>query len=99
MRKRVKQVDGTGTLRLTAANLIPRHWAVVVAVPIRHLCSPCDSTLPDMGECPYYVDYSNCGTSPILIDVNGNGFSLTDQADGVAFDIDGNPGNVKEWLS
>jgi hypothetical protein len=35
----------------------------------------------------------------VLVDVSGNGFSLTDAAHGVSFDIDGNPGDVKERLS
>jgi len=50
-------------------------------------------------SCPYYIDGSYCQPSPILIDVDGNGFSLTDNAHGVAFDIDGNPDHAKEWLS
>lgn len=35
----------------------------------------------------------------MLIDVAGNGFALTNSADGVAFDIDGNTDGVKEHLS
>jgi hypothetical protein len=34
-----------------------------------------------------------CDQSPILIDVAGNGFTLTDRAGGVEFDIDGNGTN------
>ena len=33
-----------------------------------------------------------------MIDINGDGFALTDRAHGIAFDIDGNPDAVKESL-
>jgi hypothetical protein len=35
-------------------------------------------------------DQQSCCPSPILIDVQGNGFSLTNAADGVAFDLNSN---------
>lgn len=59
----------------------------------------CDSEVPDWGSCPYYVGGGSCGPSPILVDVAGDGFSLTDATGGVDFDIDGNPGGAKERLS
>jgi hypothetical protein len=65
------------------------------------------STFCDPGEmpqCPYgwTPDYTTCrcyppNPSPILIDVNGDGFSLTNSANGVAFDFNGD--GTKEHLS
>jgi hypothetical protein len=40
-----------------------------------------------------------CGGTPVLIDVNGDGFLLTDAANGVDFDLDGNSDHVKERWS
>jgi len=48
-------------------------------------------------NCP--VDVQGCGPSPILIDVVGNGFQMTDAANGVDFDIDGNSNQLKEQVS
>jgi hypothetical protein len=44
-------------------------------------------------QCVYSYQYSGedfPGHSPILIDVNGDGFDLTDAGNGVAFDLDSN---------
>jgi hypothetical protein len=59
---------------------------------------PCDTPLPDT-NCPYNIDSNPCFASPILIDIEGDGFNLTDKARGVEFDIDGNPDHLKEHLS
>ncbi len=59
----------------------------------------CDGILPEMGDCPYNVDPNGCGASPIVIDIEGNGFQLTDNSNGVAFDFLGNIGGAKEQLS
>jgi hypothetical protein len=58
----------------------------------------CDFDLPDTG-CPYNIGGQGCSSTPLLIDVSGNGFQLTDAANGVDFDMDGNPNHVKESLS
>lgn len=58
----------------------------------------CGDIVPEMG-CPYnYVTDAVC-YSPVLIDVKGDGFSLTDAAHGVRFDLNGNLDGVKERLS
>jgi hypothetical protein len=48
---------------------------------------------PDTGCEPGYVDIDGCccwgGGSPILVDVDGDGFDLTDVVGGVFFDING----------
>jgi len=56
----------------------------------------CDAILPET-NCP--IDVHGCGPSPILIDVVGNGFQMTDAANGVDFDIDGNSNQLKEQVS
>ncbi|MCA1557108.1 MAG: hypothetical protein LC731_01050, partial [Acidobacteria bacterium] len=58
----------------------------------------CDAYLPD-SPCTYFIDKTNCLPSPLLIDVKGDGFDLTDAAHGVNFDIDGNPDRQRERLS
>jgi hypothetical protein len=57
---------------------------------------PCDAIIPET-NCP--IDIQGCGPSPILVDVVGNGFQMTDAMNGVDFDIDGNSDHVKEHLS
>src|SRR5207248_9459425 len=56
------------------------------------------SDLPEEGNC--YIDENTCkyicNGSPILIDVAGDGFKLTDGADGVDFDLDSD-GTPDRW--
>lgn len=53
---------------------------------------------PPFTSCPY-DHMPNCGNTPIIIDVLGNGFQMTDATSGVDFDFDGNSDHVKERLS
>jgi hypothetical protein len=53
-------------------------------------------------DCAHGIDLNDykcsiCNPSPILIDVRGDGFTLTDNAGGVLFDLDGN--GTRERLS
>lgn len=62
--------------------------------PTPQTCSnPCDF---QMEGCEGYYDPINCGPSPIIIDVEGGGFNLTDASNGVNFDII--PGGLVERL-
>jgi hypothetical protein len=58
----------------------------------------CGQIMPET-NCPYYYFTSGTCYSPVLVDVQGDGFSLTDAAGGVDFDLDGNPGGAKERLA
>jgi hypothetical protein len=66
-------------------------------------CCPDPPPWVDCGQavlesgCPYVT--GNCGSTPLLIDVAGNGFRLTDALNGVDFDLDGNPDHMSERWS
>jgi hypothetical protein len=49
----------------------------------------------DLGECQAVACVTNPGGSPIVVDVSGQGFFLTNAADGVWFDISGSGTPIK----
>lgn len=55
-------------------------------------CSYCEPEQWEIDLCNngYDYDYCQCYASPVLIDVLGNGYNLTNAANGVNFDISGN---------
>jgi hypothetical protein len=61
---------------------------------------PCSEFIPET-SCPYYIDHMSgeCRVTPVLVDVAGDGFRLTDAAGGVRFDFYGNPGGAPARLS
>jgi hypothetical protein len=59
------------------------------------VCDPPNEV--DLGRCCCVDYWGDCTTSPILIDVMGNGFALTDAGSGVDFDL--NDDGVKERIS
>ncbi|HKE56922.1 MAG TPA: hypothetical protein VKB46_09480 [Pyrinomonadaceae bacterium] len=62
---------------------------------IQPTCDPPDA--PDMSKCCCVDPSGHCTSSPIIVDVDGNGFELTDFTRGVNFDLDGD--GTKERLS
>jgi hypothetical protein len=61
-------------------------------------CEPPDSVSFDY--CCCINPYGMCTSSPIVIDVLGNGFSLTDVTDGVSFDLNGDGSKERvSWTS
>jgi len=73
-------------------------------VPFDTGCIQCDpSTMPDCPASKPIMDWCHCtcvSGSPILVDVNGDSFALTDGAHGVSFDLngDGKPDSIS-WTA
>lgn len=63
--------------------------------PFLPTCDPPDQASFEL--CCCINSYGQCTSSPILIDVLGNRFAMTDAAGGVNFDLDGN--TIRERLS
>lgn len=66
------------------------------------ICSPCDPDPTEVFMCQqsggtYDWGSCQCGQSPIVIDVLGNNFNLTNAANGVQFDINGD--DTKEQIA
>lgn len=58
-----------------------------------------ENNLPEgFDNCPYNVERP-CGATPIVVDVLGNGFDLTDVSNGVDFNLYNNPDGRRERFS
>ena len=58
------------------------------------ICSPCNPSPSELQECAniggnYDWVSCNCGASPIVLDIDGDGFDLTNAQNGILFDIIG----------
>jgi len=95
------EVGQTATwVQVTRAGQVSNGSCTVASVGWRHqwshTCGACNPSSLTLSKC-YTVlngdwDYTSCsciGGSPVLVDVNGDGFSLTDYAGGVNFDLNG----------
>ncbi len=58
----------------------------------------CGTIVPETA-CSYTISGFGSCYSPVLIDVAGDGFRLTDAGSGVPFDLDGNPDGLIEQVS
>jgi hypothetical protein len=54
--------------------------------------------IPDT-SCPFEIGGPGCSSTPVIVDVNGDGFQLTDAINGVDFDMTGNASHANERLS
>ncbi|HBB86805.1 MAG TPA: hypothetical protein DC047_04250 [Blastocatellia bacterium] len=58
----------------------------------------CMAEIPDT-SCPYNIGGPGCSSTPVIVDVGGDGLQLTDAVNGVDFDMTGNASHVTERLS
>jgi hypothetical protein len=58
----------------------------------------CMAEIPDT-RCPYDIAGPGCSSTPVIVDVGGDGFQLTEAINGVDFDMTGNASHAKERLS
>lgn len=90
---------GTGCL----AQMGSKKSEKAIKIPVENnLCSGCNPDPWELQDCSsiggnYDWVSCQCGASPIIIDVSGDGFKLTDINNGISFDINGD-GN-KEYLA
>ena len=69
----------------------PCIFGVISTEPV----SGIDDPAPQLADCDFSLDCSCLPRSPIIIDVAGNGFNLTNAANGVMFDITGITGTER----